>query len=163
MPELLFETLNRALSRLVKWRSVFAGWQLGTRAIDEGGELAAVRDHVDITLVMQTEISALRKVLRVDPVLCKDAADLEPNNILEGVRAHRATTLVMRAELNALLDVLVSNKVITIEQYQESMLAEIELATLELERRFPGAKATDNGMVFTPEFQKTMKLYKFPP
>ena len=155
--------LNKALNRFVKWRSVLAGWQLGSRALDEGGEVAAVRDHLDATLALQVEIAALRKVLRVDPELCKDAADLEPNNVLEGVRAHRMTTLVLRAEMNALVAVLIKDGTVTMEQVQQAMLDEIALAESDMEHRFPGAKATDFGMRLTPQFQNTVNLYKFPP
>lgn len=163
MGDSLAERLNKALNRFVKWRSVLAGWQLGTRALDEGGELAAVRDHLDAILPLQVELAALRRVLRVDSALCKDAADLEPKNVLEGVRAHRMTTLILRAEMNALISMLVKDRVITTEQFQSAMLDELVLAEQDMERRFPGARATDEGMRLTPEFQKTVSFYKFPP
>lgn len=47
-----------ALQRLAKWRTVFAGWQLGTRDKADP-EAAAVRDHRELTMIMRAELSAL--------------------------------------------------------------------------------------------------------
>ncbi len=55
-------TLNLALNRLAKWRSVLAGWQLGTRS-DHDGETRAVRDHREQTLLMRAEVTALTGLL----------------------------------------------------------------------------------------------------
>jgi len=55
-------TLEKALNRLCKWRTVFAGWQLGTRT-DKDPECAAVRDHREVTLLLRVEVSALTAVL----------------------------------------------------------------------------------------------------
>lgn len=50
------------LQRLCKWRSVFTGWQLGTRAKgDPEGD--AVRDHRELTIMLRAEVSALTCVL----------------------------------------------------------------------------------------------------
>jgi hypothetical protein len=46
------------LNRLAKWRSVFAGWQLGTRP-DTDPECQAVRDHREATILLRAEASAL--------------------------------------------------------------------------------------------------------
>ena len=56
------EQLNDALNKLAKWRSVFAGWQLGTRS-KEDPECQAVRDHREVTMLMRAELNALTKVL----------------------------------------------------------------------------------------------------
>ena len=53
---------DRVLNRLAKWRSVFAGWQLGTR-LDSDAECRAVRDHREITILLRTEVNALTKCL----------------------------------------------------------------------------------------------------
>jgi len=56
---------------LCKWRSVFAGWQLGTR-VDTDPEAQAIRDHREVTILLRAEVSALasllieRKVITVD-------------------------------------------------------------------------------------------------
>lgn len=50
--------LGVALNKLAKWRSVFAGWQLGSRS-KEDPECQAVRDHREVTLLLRAEQSAL--------------------------------------------------------------------------------------------------------
>lgn len=47
-----------ALNRLAKWRTVFAGWQLGTRARGDP-ESDAVRDHREATIMLRAEVNAL--------------------------------------------------------------------------------------------------------
>ena len=51
-----------ALDKLAKWRSVFAGWQLGTRS-DTDPECQAVRDHRELSMLMRAELTALFGVL----------------------------------------------------------------------------------------------------
>jgi hypothetical protein len=51
-----------ALERLCKWRSLFAGWQLGTRPGDDP-ESQAVRDHREATILLRAELSALTRLL----------------------------------------------------------------------------------------------------
>ena len=54
-------TLN-ALNILAKWRVLFTGWQLGTRAKgDPEGD--AVRDHREATILLRAEVSALTGLL----------------------------------------------------------------------------------------------------
>lgn len=50
------------INRLAKWRSVFAGWQLGTRP-DHDPECQAIRDHREATLILRAEVSALVQLL----------------------------------------------------------------------------------------------------
>lgn len=50
--------MSKALNRLAKWRTVFAGWQLGTRAKGDP-ECDAVRDHRELTLMLRAELNAL--------------------------------------------------------------------------------------------------------
>lgn len=56
------EQLFAALNRLAKWRSIFAGWQLGTRT-DSDPESQAVRDHRESTLIQRVELSALTRLM----------------------------------------------------------------------------------------------------
>lgn len=51
-----------ACNRIAKWRSVFAGWQLGSRAKGDP-ESDAVRDHREITILLRVEATALSKLL----------------------------------------------------------------------------------------------------
>ena len=50
------------LNRLCKWRTVFAGWQLGTRPKTDP-ECQAVRDHREATLIHRVELTALAGLL----------------------------------------------------------------------------------------------------
>lgn len=50
--------MSAALQRLAKWRTVFAGWQLGTRAKGDP-ECDAVRDHREATILLRAENNAL--------------------------------------------------------------------------------------------------------
>lgn len=52
----------KALSRVAKWRSVFAGWQLGTRRIGDP-ESDAVRDHREATILLRVETTAIMRLL----------------------------------------------------------------------------------------------------
>jgi hypothetical protein len=54
--------VDNALQKLTKWRSVFAGWQLGTRSIEDA-ECQAVRDHREVTMLMRAELNALTWLL----------------------------------------------------------------------------------------------------
>jgi hypothetical protein len=51
-----------ALQKLCKWRSFFAGWQLGTRPIEEPG-VRAVRDVSDRLLILRVEMTAMTALL----------------------------------------------------------------------------------------------------
>jgi len=50
------------VNRLGKWRTIFAGWQLGTRMKGDA-ECDAVRDHREATLIMRAELNALAQLL----------------------------------------------------------------------------------------------------
>jgi hypothetical protein len=70
MSELL-DKANRALNRLCKWRTVFAGWQLGTRA-DTDAECRAVRDHRESTLIQRVELTALTRLMIEKKIFTKE-------------------------------------------------------------------------------------------
>lgn len=56
------QALHAALNRLAKWRTIFAGWQLGTRASGDP-ECEAVRDHREVTMMLRAEVSAMNILL----------------------------------------------------------------------------------------------------
>lgn len=95
-----------ATHRLTRWRSIFAGWQLGTRP-DSDPECQAVRDH-------------------------------------------RELSMLLRAEVTAITGLLIRKGIITEEEFDAELDAELEQEAALLEaayqRRFPGFKATDEGM-----------------
>jgi len=90
------------LNRLGKWRTVFAGWQLGTRA-------------------------------KGDPES-------------DALRHHREATMLLRADVNALTAMLIKKGVFTAAEYTEQVQDEARHLCSEYERRFPGFKATDDGL-----------------
>ena len=90
------------LNRLAKWRSVFAGWQLGTRGLEDP-ESNAVRDH-------------------------------------------REVTMLMRAELNALAGLLIAKQVFTAQELTDQVHEEAKHLCEAYEQKFPGFRATDEGM-----------------
>lgn len=61
----------RMLNRLAKWRSVFAGWQLGTRPKGDP-ECDAVRDHREVSIIMRAEMNALTALLIAKGVFTVD-------------------------------------------------------------------------------------------
>lgn len=95
---------GRVVNRLAKWRSHFAGWQLGTRT-REDPESQAVRDH-------------------------------------------REVTILLRAEVNALTGLLIEKGVFTAREFTEQVSDESEALMRDFEKRWPGARSSDDGMVY---------------
>jgi len=58
----------KAMNILAKWRSIFSGWQLGTRTSDDP-ECQAVRDHREVTMLLRAEVSGITKIL-LDKKVC---------------------------------------------------------------------------------------------
>lgn len=58
----LYNQLRLALNRVAKWRSIFAGWQFGTRGKDHAPS-NAVRDHREATILNRVETSAFTHLL----------------------------------------------------------------------------------------------------
>lgn len=54
--------MSDALNRLTKWRTIFAGWQLGTRAKGDP-ECDAVRDHRELTILLRAEMNTMLALL----------------------------------------------------------------------------------------------------
>ena len=62
MDETLAARCHAAMNRVTKWRSVFAGWQLGTRS-DTDPECKAVKDHREVTILLRVEMTAITRLL----------------------------------------------------------------------------------------------------
>ncbi len=108
-----------ALNRLTKWRSFFAGWQLGTQP-ETHGPTRAVRDHREATMILRVEVTALTRALLEKGVLTQDEL-----------------AVLIEDEAN-------------------------ELAAA-YERRFPGFRATDDGMSLEfSQATETMQREGFP-
>lgn len=63
--------MDAACNRLAKWRSWFAGWQLGTQPADHG-PTRAVRDAAEARLLMRAELTALASVLLTKGLMTQD-------------------------------------------------------------------------------------------
>jgi hypothetical protein len=98
------------INRVAKWRTVFTGWQLGTRAKGDP-EADAVRDH-------------------------------------------RELSILGRVQLSAMMAVLIKKGVCTEQELLEHMNAEAEYLCKAYERRFPGFKATDEGLTMDTAIAK---------
>lgn len=110
-------TSERALNRLAKWRTVFAGWQLGTRP-------------------------------QTDPEC-------------QAVRDHREATMLLRVEVNALAGLLIAKGVFTPDEWDGQLRNEAELLNRAYEERFPGFRATDEGLTMdVTRAAETMKGWK---
>jgi hypothetical protein len=107
----------QALNRLAKWRSVFAGWQLGTRG------------------------------------RCRTGC--------QAVRDHREVTILLRAEVNALTGLLIAKGIFTAEEFAAKLDDEADALSAMYERKFPGMRATDDGIHYSmPEVFETMKGWR---
>lgn len=105
------------LNRAARWRQVFAGWQLGSRSIEDP-ECQAVRDHREATIILRIELTALAGLLIEKGLLTHD-------EIVDRIE-HEA------AEFDAMM-----------------------------EKRFPGMKATDDGIEYdVPVAVETMKGWR---
>lgn len=68
------ERMQRAANRLTKWRSIFAGWQLGTRPVGDP-ESDAVRDHRELTMLLRAEVNGLIQILLTKGIVTPDELD----------------------------------------------------------------------------------------
>lgn len=113
------ERYQQQANRLCKWRTLFAGWVLGTRS-DTDPRAAGMRD-------------------------------------LQEVR------LLLRAEVSALTNMLVAKGVCTTEEITAAVADECEYLNEAMAGRFPGIRATDDGLdIKMPEALETMRRLGFP-
>jgi hypothetical protein len=81
----------------------------------------------------------------------------------DAVRDHRENTILMRVEINALVGLLVDKKVFTAEEWTRRLNEEAAWYDTMLEKRFPGVRSTDTGLVFTQEAAETQRKMNFKP
>ena len=68
----------------------------------------------------------------------------------DAVRDHREATLIQRCEITALTGLLIKKGIITAEQYQAACIDEAGQLCEDMEKRFPGVRATDHGLTIDP-------------
>lgn len=66
--------VRQAFERLAKWRSVFTGWQLGTR-LSTDPEAQAVRDHREVTMFLRVEVTGLTRILLEKGIVTSEELD----------------------------------------------------------------------------------------
>lgn len=80
------EIMISALNRLCRWRTVLAGWQLGTRLASDP-ECAAVRDQRELLLLLRVDVNALTQLLIAKGVFT--TIELEEQSTLEAALLER--------------------------------------------------------------------------
>jgi hypothetical protein len=60
-----------ALNLVAKWRTLFTGWQVGTR-VKGDPEGDAVRDHREVSILLRVESSAMARVLLEKGIITRD-------------------------------------------------------------------------------------------
>ena len=65
----------------------------------------------------------------------------------QALRDHRELTLLLRAEMSAVTGLLLKRGTFTLEEYQAQLTQEADQLNLDYQKRFPGFKADDQGMV----------------
>lgn len=68
----------------------------------------------------------------------------------QAIRDHRELSLLLRAEVSALTGLLIKKGVFTMEEWDAQLKEEADAYNKMLEKKFPGFKATDNGMDVNP-------------
>lgn len=81
----------------------------------------------------------------------------------DALRDHRDATTMLRAENNALLALLVGKGILSLDEFTEQLNDECGHLCEAYSDRFPGVRATDAGLEFTPEAVATMKRMNFKP
>lgn len=66
----------------------------------------------------------------------------------EAVRDHREATLMTKVELTAIVGLLLEKGIITHEDFHAHLIEEAGVMEQVLEQRWPGARATDDGMTY---------------
>jgi len=64
----------------------------------------------------------------------------------DAVRDHREATLILRAEQSALSQLLIAKGVFTADEWNDQVAKEADLLCMALEAKFPGVRATDDGL-----------------
>lgn len=82
----------------------------------------------------------------------------------QAMRDFTDARLIQRAEVSALVTLLIEKGVFTVDEMNEAVAREADFLSKSLERKFPGAKATDVGLeIFDAKvFLETCQRLGFP-
>ena len=82
----------------------------------------------------------------------------------DAVRDGREALLMLRADTNALCGLLVQKGVFTVDEWVRAVEIEAKALNRALEERYPGVRATDDGLVIeNPEGLETIRKMNFKP
>lgn len=82
----------------------------------------------------------------------------------DAVRDAVDARLILRVEVNAITALLIQKGVVTVEEYERAVETEAKAMCRMLEDRFPGVRATDEGIeIMVPEGAETIKRMNFKP
>lgn len=80
------------------------------------------------------------------------------------VADHRSLSLLMRAEINAMTALFIKKGVFTEEEFVTQVIEEAKLMDRDMEGRFPGVRAVNEGLAIDIEkFKETARKLHFPP
>jgi hypothetical protein len=79
----------------------------------------------------------------------------------QAVRDHRELSMLLRAEMNALTSLLIQKGVISEDEWWDMLAASAAELNELMEKRFPGFKAAESGIVMDPKVaEQTMRGWK---
>lgn len=78
----------------------------------------------------------------------------------QAVRDHRELSMMLRVEGNAMVRLLLAKGVFTTEEWQRAVIDECALYEADLEARFPGVRAVDDGLALDKRVLPWMKGWK---
>ena len=79
----------------------------------------------------------------------------------QAVRDHRELTMLLRAEVNALTRLLIDHQSITVAEFQQALLDEIQYLDADYEQKFPGMRSSAEGIVYDlPTAAETMRHWR---
>lgn len=80
------------------------------------------------------------------------------------VRDHREITMMLRAESNAIVALLIKKGIFTELEWTQALTAELEQYERDMQKRFPGMLATDDGIQYDVAVANaTMQRLNFKP
>jgi hypothetical protein len=78
----------------------------------------------------------------------------------QAVRDHREVTILLRAEFSALTGLLIEKGIFTAAEFTQALLNEADALAADYEARWPGAKATIDGMQYDKRATEWMSKWR---
>jgi hypothetical protein len=78
----------------------------------------------------------------------------------DAVGDHREATLMLRVQVSALTGLLIDKGTFSLDEFLGAMESEADLLNADLERRFPGVTATEDGLTISQAATAWMKNWR---